>query len=189
MSTGDGDSLKWHVDLNALLAQPLIKHFYERPYRVDRWSWDCPYLAGYTYDAKIIIIDRDMPDGFWNGRTYVTTDQYLVLHEHVEKTLIDAYRAWLDHHMDTTRIPEFQKYFTLDNLYLPAHHVATTAEEYAVRLAGIPLDAYNEFMAKHVKTAESENLRAIAPDYDLTPLKQAGGAQALALLAKVRRLM
>jgi hypothetical protein len=50
---------------------------------------DVPYLAGYSLDGKTIYIDRHMPASFkFKGRT-INTDRFLVLHEEVEKTLID----------------------------------------------------------------------------------------------------
>jgi hypothetical protein len=50
---------------------------------------DIPYLADYSKDGKTIYIDRHMPSSFrYDGRD-VNTDRYLILHEEVEKTLID----------------------------------------------------------------------------------------------------
>jgi hypothetical protein len=81
--------------------------------RFDR-KHDIPYLAGYSLDGKTIYIDRHMPASFkFKGRT-INTDRFLVLHEEVEKTLIDQ----------------------LGLHYLHAHQIATRAEEAAVRAAG-----------------------------------------------------
>ena len=76
---------------------------------------DVPYLAGYSLDGKTIYIDRHMPASFkFKGRT-INTDRFLILHEEVEKTLIDQ----------------------LGLHYLHAHQIATRAEEAAVRAAGL----------------------------------------------------
>ena len=61
-----------------------------RRVKLDR-RHDIPYLAGYSEDGKTIYIDRHMPRSFkFQGRT-VDTDRFLILHEEVEKTLIDQW--------------------------------------------------------------------------------------------------
>ncbi len=50
---------------------------------------DIPYLAGYSLDATTIYIDRHMPQSFKFRGRMIETDRFLVLHEEVEKTLID----------------------------------------------------------------------------------------------------
>ena len=70
---------------------------------------DIPYLAGYSQDGKTIYIDRHMPRTMrYQGRD-IDTDRYLILHEEVEKTLIDQ----------------------LNLHYLHAHQIATRAEQAA----------------------------------------------------------
>src|SRR5262249_14864552 len=76
---------------------------------------DIPYLAGYSKDGKTIYIDRHMPSSFRYSGKDINTDRYLILHEKVEKTLIDQ----------------------LNLHYLHAHQIATCAEQAAVRAAGI----------------------------------------------------
>ena len=50
---------------------------------------DVPYLAGYSRDGKTIYVGRHMPPSFrYRGRD-IDTDRFLILHEEVEKTLID----------------------------------------------------------------------------------------------------
>ena len=56
--------------------------------KVDR-AHDIPYLAGYSKDGGTIYIDRHMPRSFnYKGRD-IGTDRFLILHEEIEKTLID----------------------------------------------------------------------------------------------------
>src|SRR6516225_2853836 len=116
--------------------------------KLDR-KHDIPYLAGYSLDGKTIYIDRHMPQAFqFRGRT-VETDRFLILHEEVEKTLIDQ----------------------LGLHYLHAHQIATRAEEAAVRAAGITWRDYDRFMQKYVKRADDEGLTKVPADLDLKPYR------------------
>jgi hypothetical protein len=116
--------------------------------RFDR-KHDIPYLAGYSLDGKTIYIDRHMPASFkFKGRT-INTDRFLVLHEEVEKTLIDQ----------------------LGLHYLHAHQIATRAEEAAVRAAGLEWRDYDRFMQKFVKRIGDERLSKIPRDLDTKPYR------------------
>src|SRR5258708_17590083 len=67
------------------------------PKTLDR-KHDIPYLAGYSKDGKTIYIDRHMPSSFrYDGRD-INTDRYLILHEEVEKTLIDQLNLRSEEH-------------------------------------------------------------------------------------------
>jgi hypothetical protein len=79
----------------------------------------------------------------------VATDRFLILHEEVEKTLIDR----------------------LGLHYLHAHQIATRAEEAAVRATGIKWRDYDRFMQKHVKTIGDERLTKVPRDLDLKPYR------------------
>src|ERR1700676_3631345 len=110
---------------------------------------DIPYLAGYSQDGKTIYIDRHMPKFMkFRGRE-VDTDRFLILHEEVEKTLIDQ----------------------LNLHYLHAHQIACRAEEAAVRAAGVLWRDYDRFMQKHVKTIGDERLTKVPADLDLKPYR------------------
>jgi hypothetical protein len=118
---------------------------------------DIPYLAGYSNDGETIYIDRHMPKSFrFRGRV-VDTDRFLILHEEVEKTLIDQ----------------------LDLHYLHAHQIATRAEEAAVRAAGIEWRAYDRFMQKYVKRIGDEGLQKVPADLDLKPYRDEHDADLL----------
>ena len=73
----------------------------------------------------------------------------LILHEEVEKTLIDQ----------------------LDRHYLHAHQIATRAEQAAVRAAGIRWRDYDRFMQKYVKRIGDERLNKIPRDLDTKPYR------------------
>jgi hypothetical protein len=112
-------------------------------------SHDIPYLAGYSLDGKTIYIDRHIPETFTHGGRTVSVDRYLILHESVEKALIDQ----------------------LDLHYQHAHQIATRAEEAAVRADRISWRAYDRFMGRHVKEVGSERLRRVPRDLDLKPYR------------------
>jgi len=119
--------------------------------KLDR-SHDIPYLAGYSQDGKTIYIDRHMPPSFrCRGRT-IKTDAFLILHEEVEKTLIDQ----------------------LGLHYLHAHQIATRAEQAAVRAAGITWRDYDRFMQKYVKAIGDERLdtKPYRDEHDLDLLRR-----------------
>jgi hypothetical protein len=79
----------------------------------------------------------------------IDTDRFLILHEEVEKTLIDQ----------------------LDLHYLHAHQIATRAEEAAVRAHGLRWRDYDRFMQKYVKRIGDERLRKVPADLDLKPYR------------------
>jgi hypothetical protein len=100
-------------------------------------------------DGKTIYIDRHGPKSFkFRGRV-IEIDRFLVLHEEVEKTLIDQ----------------------LGLHYLHAHQIATRAEQAAVRAAGISWRAYDRFMQKYVKRDGQERLTKVPADLDTKPYR------------------
>lgn len=136
----------WYV--SSLMMDRALDAVARRVKKLDR-EHDIPYLAGYSKDGKTIYIDRHMPSTWqYKGRT-IDTDRFLLLHEEVEKTLIDQ----------------------LDLHYLHAHQIATRAEEAAVRAAGISWRDYDRLMQKYVKTMDDERLTKVPADLDLKPYR------------------
>ena len=136
----------WFV--SSLMLDRALDAILRRVKKLDR-SHDIPYLAGYSMDGKTIYIDRHLPFSFkYRGRT-IDVDRFLIMHEEVEKTLIDQ----------------------LDLHYLHAHQIATRAEEAAVRAERIPWHAYDRFMQKYVKTVGDERLKKVPKDLDLKPYR------------------
>src|SRR5690242_21912752 len=77
---------EWYV--SSLMMDRALDAVVRHVKKFDR-KHDIPYLAGYSLDGKTIYIDRHMPKSFkFRGRT-IETDRFLLLHEAVEKTLID----------------------------------------------------------------------------------------------------
>jgi hypothetical protein len=137
---------EWYV--SSLMMDRALDAVVRRLKKLDR-THDVPYLAGYSLDGKTIYIDRHMPRAFkFRGRT-IETDCFLILHEEVEKTLIDQ----------------------LGLHYLHAHQIATRAEQAAVRAAGITWRDYDRFMQKYVKAIGDERLTKVPKDLDLKPYR------------------
>ncbi len=137
---------EWYV--SSLMMDRALDAVVRRAKHLDR-KHDVPYLAGYSRDGMTIYIDRHMPATMkYKGRA-IDTDRFLILHEEVEKTLIDQ----------------------LDLHYLHAHQIATRAEEAAVRAAGILWRDYDRFMQKFVKKIGDERLKKVPADLDLKPYR------------------
>ena len=137
---------EWFV--SRLMMDRALDAIMRRVKKFDR-AHDIPYLAGYSNDGKTIYIDRHMPPSFrYEGRE-IHTDRFLVLHEEVEKTLIDQ----------------------LGLHYLHAHQIALRAEQAAVRAAGVEWRAYDKFMQENVKRAGDERLTKVPADLDLKPYR------------------
>ena len=136
----------WFV--SSLMMDRALDAIMRRVKKVDR-AHDIPYLAGYSQDGKTIYIDRHMPTSFELAGRTVETDRFLILHEEVEKTLIDR----------------------LGLHYLHAHQIALRAEEAAVRAAGIPWRDYDRFMQKYVKEFGDERLTKVPGNLDTKPYR------------------
>jgi hypothetical protein len=137
---------EWYI--SSLMLDRALDAVVRRAKHLDR-GHDITYLAGYSKDGKTIYIDRHMPRTMkFRGRE-IDTDRYLILHEEVEKTLIDQ----------------------LHLHYLHAHQIAARAEEAAVRATGILWRDYDRFMQKHVKKIGDERLTKVPADLDLKPYR------------------
>src|ERR1700719_1346381 len=137
---------EWFV--SGLMMERALDAVVRRVKKFDR-DHDIPYLAGYSRDGKTIYVDRHMPKSFrFKGRV-IETDRFLILHEEVEKTLIDQ----------------------LNLHYLHAHQIATRAEQAAVRAAGVNWRDYDRFMQKNVKKIGDERLTKVPADLDEKPYR------------------
>ena len=137
---------EWYV--SSLMLDRALDAVVRRVEKFDRHH-DVPYPAGYSNDGKTIYIDRHMPRTMkYRGRE-IDTDRFLILHEEVEKTLIDQ----------------------LGLHYLHAHQIALRAEEAAVRAFGVLWRDYDRFMQKYVKRIGDERLTKVPADLDLKPYR------------------
>jgi hypothetical protein len=112
-------------------------------------DYDIPYVAGYSVDGHTIFVDRHMPKRFTYRNRKVATDRFLIVHEAVEKSLIQL----------------------LGLHYLLAHQIALRAEQAAVRAEGIEWEAYDAFMQDHIKVIGDETLSKVPSNLDLTPYR------------------
>lgn len=136
----------WYI--SSLMLDRALDAILRRVKKLDR-KHDIPYLAGYSQDGKTIYIDRHLPQSFTFRGRIVEVDRFLILHEEVEKTLIDQ----------------------LGLHYLHAHQIATRAEEAAVHAQRITWKAYDRFMQKYVKRIGDERLAKVPDDLDLKPYR------------------
>src|SRR6516162_5088302 len=137
---------EWYV--SSLMMDRALDAVVRRAKVIDR-GHDIPYLAGDSINGKTIYIDRHMPKTMKYAGREVDTDRYLILHEEVEKTLIDQ----------------------LGLHYLHAHQIASRAEQAAVRAAGIRWRDYDRFMQHYVKRIGDERLQKVPADLDLKPYR------------------
>ena len=137
---------EWYV--SSLMMDRALDAVVRRAKVIDR-GHDIPYLAGYSIDGKTIYIDQHMPRTMKYAGREIDTDRYLILHEEVEKTLIDQ----------------------LGLHYLHAHQIASRAEQAAVRAAGIRWRDYDRFMQRYVKRIGDERLKKVPADLDLKPYR------------------
>jgi hypothetical protein len=149
---------EWFI--SNLMLERALDAVVRRVHRLDR-EHDIPYLAGYSVDGTIIYIDRDMPKGFRSRGRMVETDRFLVLHEEVEKTMIDR----------------------LNLHYLHAHQIAARAEQAAVRACGINWREYDAFMQDNVKHAGDKRLSKVPADLDLKPYRDEHDTELLVRMA------
>lgn len=132
-----------------------------RRIKVD-YQHDIPYLAGYSLDNSTVYIDRHLPRIFeYKGRK-IEVARYLIMHEEVEKTLIDQ----------------------LNLHYLHAHQIATRAEQAAVRADKISWRAYDRFMQKYVKSIGDERLSKVPKDLDYKPYRDEHDQELIARMEK-----
>ncbi len=120
-------------------------------------SYDIPYLAGYSLDGHTIFIDRHMPKSFVYRSRKISTDRFLIVHEAVEKSLIQL----------------------LGMHYLHAHQIALHAEQAAVRAEGVTWEAYDDFMQDNIKVIGDEALAKVPSNLDLTPYRDFHDAEEL----------
>ena len=152
-------------DISDEVMSDVVKALRRRVRKVDH-SYDIPYVAGYSHDAKTVYIDRHLPRSFrsWTKRVYVTP--FLLTHEIVEKALLDE----------------------LGLHYLHAHQIAIRSEQAAVEAAGVSWAAYQRFTKTYEKQIEREALTRVPSDLDLTPYRDEKDFKLLRqLVAKERR--
>lgn len=112
-------------------------------------TYDIPYVAGYSQDGKTVYVDKHLPRYFTLDGNRVDITKYIVLHEAVEKSILEWYE-----------VP-----------YQIAHQVALSAEKSAVELDGHDWEKYNDECLKYIDQIDVENLISVPKDLDLQPYR------------------
>lgn len=115
-------------------------------YSINR-DYDLPYLGGYSQDGNTIYLDRHLPTELKAGSIDFSPDDFVPIHEHIEKAVIDG----------------------LGYKYAPAHEIATGIERRAVIAAGLNWNAYSAALQPYIKADEVEKIQKAPPDLDTTP--------------------
>jgi hypothetical protein len=192
MSSGDAHNDPYPFTLdeaNRIIQLPLAARMMRRGYKIASTRWDIPYLAGYSQDGGTIYIDRDLEDWMWLDKR-VIPDRFLILHEHVEKSLIDGINEGLGNERGML-LALLHMTGSADAIYYHTHGVATAIEEYAVKLqyGVVGLASYNKFMLTQVKHAESERILRVPDDLDMTPYLSSEDAEDRRLIPIMREHM
>ena len=140
----------------AMLDSAKFRRSIEQPFRVDR-THDVPYVAGYSKDGSTVYVDRHLPVTE-HGHNI---EPYLLLHERVEKCLIDDFGL----------------------KYQRAHGIAEKVEKEAVMHSELLLSEYNAHYTRWIKGLVKEKLKNPPRDLDLTPYQDEHSALAKKLLA------
>jgi hypothetical protein len=135
-------------DIDARVMGDVLKAVVARMKKIDR-DHDIPYIAGYSQNGEKIYIDRHMPKSAILAGKRVQTDRFLIVHEAVEKALLDE----------------------LGLHYLHAHQIALRTERAAVEAEGFAWRDYNAFTKKHERAIDDEKLKKVPDDLDLTPYR------------------
>ena len=143
-------------DISNAVMLDVLKAITARVKKLDR-NHDIPYVAGYSQNGEKIYIDRHMPKSFRHGGKRIETDRFLILHEVIEKALLDE----------------------LGLNYLHAHQIALRSERAAVEATGVPWKVYDDYTQKHTKQIGDERLETVPDDLDLTPYRNEKDFQTL----------
>ena len=137
--------------LKRIMEDPAIQQYIWSHFGQMNCDHDLPYLAGYSKDGHTIYFDRHLPDTLSvevDGRKWSFCPRdFIRLHEQIEKALIEVY----------------------DYEYGPAHAVANARERRAVLERGITWIPYNEALEPYIKADETERLKSVPADLDMTP--------------------
>ena len=133
-------------------------------------TYDIPALAGYARRSpREVYLDRGLKK-LWKLRSGKTINvaRYLILHEMVEKSLLDEFK--------------FSK-----RGYQRCHQIAQRLEKEAVRADGLSWRAYQYgIMAREIDRAYAKRPATVPPDLDLTPYVDTNDTAALEAIAAAR---
>jgi len=151
-------------DIDQSVMSDALKAVVARVKKIDR-EHDIPYIAGYSQNGEKVYIDRHLPRSAVLGGKRVHTDRFVILHEAVEKALLDE----------------------LGLHYLHAHQIALRTERAAVEAEGLAWREYNAFTKSHEREIDDEKLQKVPDDLDLTPYRNERDFQKLQqMMAAIR---
>jgi hypothetical protein len=105
------------------------------------YSYDIPFLAGYSTDGKTFYVDRNFPAKWGEHDVH----QFLLRHESVEKAAMEAGLG-----------------------YKEAHKLAVRAEREAVEAAGLKWKEYQAHCTKAWQREDKPKVSRIPKDLDLS---------------------
>ena len=112
--------------------------------------FDIPYLAGYSRDGRTVYLDRHLPKFLRvGGRRDLQICTYVILHETIEKALVDQLKL----------------------VYQDAHQIAQRVEQAVIRAAKVSWRNYNAFIQKQVDRVLANPSPRLPPDLDLEPYR------------------
>jgi hypothetical protein len=121
-----------------------LRNKLKEPFKLDK-SYDIPYVAGYSKDGKTIFIDRHFKS-IMNGKDITP---FIIIHERVEKIILDEYGFKYEH----------------------AHMIAEHIEKHKIKEAGINWKKYQAFNISQYKGIHHEKLQRVPKHLDFTPYK------------------
>lgn len=132
--------------IHAIITSPSLKRGMRGISKVKLdYTYDIPYLAGYSNDAQTVYIDRHLDTEF-QGQD---VSKFLKIHEFTEKLILDIFGL----------------------KYQQAHRIATLAELHAVQQAGLDWEEYSAYLSDYIKSCSEEDLQRVPADLDLTPYR------------------
>lgn len=155
---------KWTKHRKEKIVEMAKKIYAEADINVE---FDIPYLAGYSNDAKTIYFDRHLPRYVHYKDKEIDLYRYLKVHEATEKACMMLFNFG----------------------YESAHRIALEYERMAVEANDIPWQVYDKITNKFIKTAESEKIKKLPPDLDLTPYQCFQDTESKKLLSHMKKIM
>lgn len=151
-------------DIGTDVMGEVLEAVVSRVKKIDR-DHDIPYIAGYSQNGEKIYIDRHLPKSAMLGGKRVKTDRFIILHEAVEKALLDE--------------------LGLHDLH--AHQIALRTERAAVEAEGFAWRDDNAFTKGREWQIDDEKLEKVPDDLDLTPYRNERDFQKLQqMIAAIR---
>lgn len=120
----------------------------EKNVHIDR-SHTIPYTAGYSTDGKTIYIDRRLPKGFTHANKFYDVTKLIVLHEIIEKLLLETYKL----------------------NYQEGHNIALRIEMAACDSMNLNWTIYNKWVFTWAQYIEHSSMSNPPKDLDLQPYK------------------